>query len=59
MKDFRVGDKFKRNFVTYVMCSIDGYYYLVNVDSGGNWTNGLEHNEMISELNEEGFEKIK
>lgn len=59
MKDFKIGDKFKKGFATYIMCRVEGYYYLININSGSKWTDGLEAHEMISELEKEGFEKIK
>lgn len=58
IKNFNTGDKFEINCKIYLMAYIEGFYYLINIDTGGTWTNGLDFDGMIYELNNEGAKQL-
>lgn len=58
MEMIRIGDRFKKGNNAYILCRVEGFYYLVNLKSGEMWTNGLTFEYLVNELVAEKFEKI-
>lgn len=52
------GDKFLIRDQKYIVCRIQGLFYLVNIETGGTWTHGLEHNQLIQESIKYNFVRI-
>ena len=59
MQRIRIGDRFKIKDNEYILCRIEGLYYLVNLNTGETWTDGLTHELFIEESKIYEFEKIK
>lgn len=59
MQKTRIGDRFKIKDNEYILCRIEGLYYLVNLNTGETWTDGLTYELFIEESKIYEFEKIK
>lgn len=48
--NIKVGDRFLGRDKVYIVCNIQGLYYLVNIQTGGTWTDGLDYNQLVQEI---------
>ena len=51
MKKLSVGDKFVVRNKEYITCMIGGLYYFVNTSNGNLWSDGLEYEYAVFEIN--------
>ena len=58
MKKLSVGDKFVVRNREYITCMIGGLYYFVNTSNGNLWSDGLEYEYAVFEINTYGFKKV-
>ena len=59
MKEVSTGDKFRKRGNEYIVCSPGGAYYLINLETGDCWSDGMSYEQLLLELTSYNFEKIK
>lgn len=53
-----IGKKYKQGLNEYIVCHIDKLYYLINMETGGCYVDGLDFSSFMKLLEEDYFMEL-